>query len=148
MSQEPSNSADHASAGKSFCTGLAVGAAVAILGNVWGATDERAWMAGLALLPPAVAATTAAVTARMMGSSAGRILALVAVAVLSAFFLQGVLGYITLYDAVVTPALSGAAAWPNPQDIVWRWQIMIQTISIIFAGVLGLLFGGPGTRAD
>lgn len=134
------NSDSPPSPAAAFLSGLLAGVLVPVLGILRGGTEESSlafWWAS----PLLSAALAGGATAYKMGSSVGRTIALILLAVCCAFFVRGVLDYLTLYDAIVSPALSSAGSPPEMRDILWRWQFVSYFLSVTTGALLGLLFG-------
>ena len=125
-----------------FLSGLLAGVAVPLLGILWrGWETEQVSVVFWWVSPLLSAALAGGAAAYKMGSSLGRVIALMLFAVCCAFFIQGVLEYITLYDATVGPVMSNGGERPEMQGIFRRWQFIIHFLSITAGALLGLMFG-------
>ena len=76
-----------------------------------------------------------------MNSSLGRVVALMVLAALCAFFIQGVLEYIALYDATVGPIVSDSRERLDIAKTFRRWLLVVHFLSIATGALLGLMFG-------
>ena len=124
-------------------SGLLAGVLIPLLGILWrGGETEGASVVFWWASPLLSAGLAGGATAYKMGSSLLRVIALMVFAVCCAFFIQGVLEYIILYDATVGPIVSNGGERPEMQGIFRRWQFIIHFLSITAGGLLGLMFGG------
>ena len=125
-----------------FLSGLLAGAMIPLLGILWRGGETQGVSVVFWWVSPLLSAALAGgAAAYKMGSSLGRVIALMLFAVCCAFFIQGVLEYITLYDATVGPVVSGEGWQPDFDAVFWRWQFIIHFLSITAGGLLGLMFG-------